>query len=264
MGEPPLALFPSEGLGLCAGTKPRSPAGNFQGASVDRKGPYPEAWPGSGFPRLDAEDGAADKEAMATPSQLNHLVIFARRPAIGVGKRRLAASVGDVEALRFQRSAIDGLLRRLAADPRWRTTVATAPDRPIDWLRGRAAAAAQGRGDLGRRLTRIARRFPTGRLVIIGSDTPTIGRADVAAAFDALRAHDAVVGPARDGGYWLIGLRRSARGPLPFDQVRWSSRHTLADTLARLAGLRTARLRTLEDVDDVASYRRFMARRQRP
>lgn len=201
---------------------------------------------------------------MASPADLNHLVIFARRPAIGVGKRRLAASVGDVEALRFQRSAIDGLLRRLAVDPRWRTTVAISPDRPTDWLRGRAAVAAQGRGDLGRRLTRIARRFSTGRLVIIGSDTPTIRRADVAAAFDALRSHAAVVGPALDGGYWLIGLRRSVRGPLPFDKVRWSSPHTLADTLERLEGLRTARLRTLEDIDDLASYRRFTARPHRP
>lgn len=201
---------------------------------------------------------------MASPASLAHLVIFARRPVLGVGKRRLAASVGDIEALRFQRTAIDGLLRRLAGDPCWTTTVATAPDRPTGWIRGRAAATPQGRGDLGRRLTRVARRFATGRLVIIGSDTPVIRRADIAAAFDALRSHDAVVGPARDGGYWLIGLRRSARGPLPFDRVRWSSPDTLADTLARLDGLRTARLRTLEDVDDAASYRRFTARPQRP
>lgn len=201
---------------------------------------------------------------MASPASYAHLVIFARRPLLGVGKRRLAAAIGDVEAVRFQRTAVDGLLRRLAVDPRWTTTVATSPDRPTDWLRGRAAAAPQGRGDLGQRLTTLARRFPRGRLVIIGSDTPVVGPADVAAAFDALRGHEAVVGPARDGGYWLIGLRRSARGPLPFDDIRWSSAHTLADTLARLEGRRVARLQTLEDVDDVASYRRFTARSQRP
>lgn len=198
---------------------------------------------------------------MASTAPLAHLVIFARRPVLGVGKRRLAAAVGDVEALRFQRLAIDRLLRRLARDPRWTTTVATSPDRPIDWLGGRAAAAPQGRGDLGRRLTALARRFPTGRLVIIGSDTPVVSPGDVAAAFDALRGHDAVVGPARDGGYWLIGLRRSARAPLPFEGIRWSSAHTLADTLARLDGRRVVRLRTLEDVDDLESYRRFTAQR---
>ncbi len=201
---------------------------------------------------------------MASTASFAHLLIFARRPVLGVGKRRLAAAVGDVEAVRFQRLAIDRLLRRLAGDRRWTTTVATSPDRPTDWLRGRAAAMPQGRGDLGRRLSGAARRFPTGRLVIIGSDTPAVGPGDVAAAFDALRGHEAVVGPARDGGYWLIGVRRSAHGPLPFDDIRWSSPDTLADTLARLEGRRTARLRTLEDVDDLASYRRFTARSQRP
>ncbi len=119
-------------------------------------------------------------------------------------------------------------------------------------------------GDLGRKLVRVSRRFPVGRLVIIGSDTPTVKRADIAAAFDALRSHDAVLGPARDGGYWLIGPRRSARGPLPFDGIRWSSPDTLADTLARLQGLRVATLRTQEDIDDEASLKRLRARAQRP
>ena len=201
---------------------------------------------------------------MASRLDLTNLVIFARRPTTGVGKRRLAAAIGDVEALRFQRGAIDGLLRRLTGDPRWRTTVAVSPDRPVGWLRGRAAATPQGAGDLGRRLVRVTRRFPVGRLVIIGSDTPTVKRADIAAAFDALRSHDAVLGPARDGGYWLIGLRRSARGPLPFDGIRWSSPDTLADTLARLQGLRVATLRTQEDIDDEASLKRLRARAQRP
>jgi hypothetical protein len=201
---------------------------------------------------------------MASRLDLTNLLIFARRPTIGVGKRRLAAAIGDVEALRFQRGAIDGLLLSLAGDPRWRTTVAVSPDRPVGWLRGRAAATPQGAGDLGRKLVRVSRRFPVGRLVIIGSDTPTVKRADIAAAFDALRSHDAVLGPARDGGYWLIGLRRSARGPLPFDGIRWSSPDTLADTLARLQGLRVATLRTQEDIDDEASLKRLRARAQRP
>ena len=201
---------------------------------------------------------------MASRLDLTNLLIFARRPTIGVGKRRLAAAIGDVEALRFQRGAIDWLLLSLAGDPRWRTTVAVSPDRPVGWLRGRAAATPQGAGDLGRKLVRVSQRFPVGRLVIIGSDTPTVKRADIAAAFDALRSHDAVLGPARDGGYWLIGLRRSARGPLPFDGIRWSSPDTLADTLARLQGLRVATLRTQEDIDDEASLKRLRARAQRP
>jgi rSAM/selenodomain-associated transferase 1 len=193
---------------------------------------------------------------------LRNLAIMARRPAIGVGKRRLAADVGDVEAWRFQRWSLDGLLRELATDPRWRSWAAVTPDGPRDWLRGRVSGLPQGRGDLGQRLERLAGRFPVGNLVIIGSDTPSVQRRDVAAAFRALQTHDAVIGPAMDGGYWLIGLRRSVRGRLPFDGIRWSSPDTLPDTLVALAGLRVAMLDEREDVDDAASLRRASRRRR--
>ncbi len=195
--------------------------------------------------------------------RFDNLVIFARRPALGVGKRRLAADVGDVEAWRFQRWAVAGLVRRLSGDPRWRVHLAVAPDRPAGWPGAGLSVWPQGRGDLGQRLMRLARRFPAGRLVIIGSDTPDIDRADIAAACEALRGRHAVVGPATDGGYWLIGLRRFPRGPAPFSGVRWSSPETLSDTLEALAGWRTARLRTLSDVDDGAALARWRAG-QRP
>lgn len=190
-------------------------------------------------------------------------MIVARRPAIGVGKRRLAADVGDVEAWRFQRWSLEGLLRELATDPRWRSWAAVTPDGPTAWLRGRVPGLPQGRGDLGRRLERLAGRFPVGHLVIIGSDTPSVRRRDVAAAFRALQTNDAVIGPAMDGGYWLIGLRRSVRGRLPFDGIRWSSSDTLQDTLVALAGLRVAILDRREDVDDAASLRRASQIRRR-
>ncbi|MDP1631142.1 MAG: TIGR04282 family arsenosugar biosynthesis glycosyltransferase [Caulobacter sp.] len=193
---------------------------------------------------------------MSVRSGSRHLVIVARRPAIGVGKRRLAADVGDVEAWRFQRTCLDLLLASLGGRGPWRTWAAVTPDRQTAWLAGRATPLPQGGGDLGQRLERLAARFAAGAVVIIGSDTPTVRPADIAAAFRVLRSHDAVVGPAVDGGYWLIGLRRRAMVRGPFRGVRWSSPETLADTLARLGGLRVASLRTLEDVDDLASLRR--------
>jgi glycosyltransferase A (GT-A) superfamily protein (DUF2064 family) len=80
----------------------------------------------------------------------------------------------------------------------------------------------------------------------------------VAQAFAALGAHDAVFGPAGDGGYWLVGLRRRPRVPDPFRGVRWSTPHALADTLANLRPReRVAMLERLEDIDDAASYRRW-------
>jgi hypothetical protein len=79
----------------------------------------------------------------------------------------------------------------------------------------------------------------------------------IAAAIRALGRADAVFGPAEDGGYWLVGMgpRRPAR---PFAGVRWSSGHTLADTLRNFAGRRVALLRRLRDVDtaeDLAALR---------
>ncbi|MDP3406233.1 MAG: glycosyltransferase [Brevundimonas sp.] len=187
-----------------------------------------------------------------------HLVIFARRPRLGVGKRRLAADVGDVEALRFARGALDQLIRTLAPDPRWHLWLAVAPDRPLDWVPA-GTALPQGPGDLGQRLTRVIRHLPPGPVVVLGSDTPTVTRADVAAAFRALGPHRAVFGPAPDGGYWLIGLRRGPGERLPFAGVRWSTPDTLSDTLARLEGSPVAMLRLQEDVDDGPALKRYRA-----
>jgi rSAM/selenodomain-associated transferase 1 len=185
-----------------------------------------------------------------------HLVIFARRPGLGVGKRRLAADVGDVEALRFARAALDRLIRTLGRDPRWRLWLAVSPDRPRDWVRT-GTALPQGPGDLGQRLTRVIRTLPPGPVVILGSDTPTVTRADVAAAFRALGPNAAVFGPALDGGYWLIGLRRSPGQNLPFDGVRWSTSDALSDTLANLADASVALLRPQEDIDDGPALKRY-------
>lgn len=189
-----------------------------------------------------------------------HLVIFARQPRLGVGKRRLAADVGDVEALRFARHALERLTRVLGRDPRWRLWMAVSPDRPTDWVTT-GMPIPQGQGDLGARLTRVIQTLPPGPVVILGSDTPTVTRRDVADAFAALGSSRAVFGPARDGGYWLIGLRRAPGDPLPFSKVRWSTRDALADTLANLEGFRVRLLRVQEDIDDGAALRRYRSRR---
>ena len=76
------------------------------------------------------------------------------------------------------------------------------------------------------------------------------------AAFRALGDHDAVFGPADDGGYWLVGLRHGARAPATFfHDVRWSTEHALADSMASLPGLSIALTDTLRDVDTVADLR---------
>jgi rSAM/selenodomain-associated transferase 1 len=196
-----------------------------------------------------------------------HLVVMVREPRLGRVKRRLAADIGAVAAWRFYRETAGGLLRRLR-DRRWRCWLAVTPDRrpllPPAWRRG-WTAVAQGPGGLGARMLSPVRRLPPGPVVVIGSDIPGVRPRHIAAAFDALGDHDAVIGPAADGGFWLVGFRRSPRLPRdPFRAARWSTPHALADVMANLDGMRVARLDTLADVDDGAAYRRAAAGGSRP
>lgn len=116
----------------------------------------------------------------------------------------------------------------------------------------------QGKGDLGARMSRVIAAAPTGPVVLIGSDIPAIARSHIADAFRLLGRHDVVFGPAGDGGFWLVGARRRPRLPSLFAEVRWSTRHALADTLASLPrGISVGFVASLEDVDDGAAYRRL-------
>jgi uncharacterized protein len=193
-----------------------------------------------------------------------HVVLFVRLPTLGHGKRRLAKETGDLAAVRFERMMIALLLRRLAADRRWHLRIAVTPDRACrharNWRRG-IAICGQGAGDLGHRMRRALAGAPPGPVVLVGSDIPALAARHLAAAFRLLGAHDLVFGPAADGGFWLVGARRRPCLPL-FEQVRWSTPHALADTLAGL-GRRTAVgfVETLEDVDDADALRRLRPRR---
>jgi hypothetical protein len=192
--------------------------------------------------------------------------MFLRAPRLGQVKRRLARGIGDAAALAFHRNIATRLLRDLARDGRWRVHVALTPDRavvPRAWRVG--DVAWQGGGDLGRRMARGFDRLPPGPAVLVGADIPDLGPRHIAAAFAALGSHDAVFGPAEDGGYWLVGFARRVPSPRGvFARVRWSTEHALADTLASLPRrMRVAAIDRLADVDDEAAYRRWLSRRRR-
>ena len=194
-----------------------------------------------------------------------HLVLFVRAPQLGSGKRRLARAIGDVATVRFERMMIALLLRRLAADRRWRLRIAVTPDKARRqagrWRRG-VEVTSQGGGDLGIRMRRALAARPPGPVVLVGGDIPTLAAGHVAAAFRLLGSHDVVFGPAEDGGFWLVGARRSPRLPPLFGRVRWSGPYALADTLAGLPRrVSVGFADPLEDVDDGEAYRRLMPRR---
>jgi uncharacterized protein len=182
---------------------------------------------------------------------------MAKVPMAGASKRRLAAEIGSTEATRFARSAAAALIGRLGCDRRWQTILAVSPDqfaRSSIWPAA-IKTRAQGVGDLGQRMQRLLEANAPGPLVIIGTDIPAIRTTHIAAAFRLLGSRDAVFGPAIDGGYWLVGLRRRPRLLRPFCQVRWSGPHALQDTLDNLAGHSIGFVATLADVDGVEAYR---------
>lgn len=191
------------------------------------------------------------------------VIIFAKLPAMGLAKTRLARDVGKTFAWRINRRLTERLLRGLA-DLRWRLVLAVAPDNAVGRILPRVwpsnvARIGQGHGGLGERLERVLQ-GACGPVVIIGVDAPDLIKRDIVDAFEALRSSQAVFGPAADGGFWLIGLRREIARRVRLDGVRWSSAHTLSDVRARLP-VKTALLRTLIDLDDGTSYRAWIEAR---
>lgn len=187
------------------------------------------------------------------------LIVFARAPELGRVKTRLASEIGDAEALAAYRELgricwSNALAARAAGG--CRALVAYTPrdgeDAVRAWLTGADAYVAQQDGDLGERMLAALTAERDGgarRVVVIGTDCPTLSAGALADAFAALADADVVIGPATDGGYYLIGMSRAHR--MLFADVPWSSAHTLAVTLgrARAAGLRVAQLHPLSDVD---------------
>jgi rSAM/selenodomain-associated transferase 1 len=183
--------------------------------------------------------------------------LFAKQPIPGAVKTRLAEAIGPVAAAELSEAFLRDLIGRFAtiADRRWLGISPAAPS-AVDWFRALAADRyelwSQPAGDLGARMEAFfTAAFSDGasRVVLIGGDSPTLPREFVDEAFDALGAHDVVLGPARDGGYYLIGVARQLFQL--FAGVRWSTAYALDDTAAnvRSAGLRLATLAEWYDVD---------------
>jgi len=187
------------------------------------------------------------------------LVVMLKEPRAGRVKTRLGREIGMIPAAWWFRHQTRSLLRRLW-DPRWRVTLAVAPDTAIEsrvWP-AHLPRVAQGRGDLGQRMARLMYGLPAGPVCIIGGDIPGVTRAHIARAFAALGRQEAVFGPAPDGGFWLVGLKRVARPPAGlFKNVRWSSADALADSRATLGRARIALIDTLEDVDTAEDLRQL-------
>jgi uncharacterized protein len=164
------------------------------------------------------------------------VIVFMRAPVFGRVKSRLAREVGMVVAWQFYRRASARLLRRLEREPTWTVRVAWADPPPLSLLSRRPHDFWQGRGNIGQRMERCLRMASPGPVVLLGADIPGVRQAHIRGAFGRLGEAPVVLGPARDGGFWLVGARNGQylQRPLFGPNVRWSSGETLNDVTIQL------------------------------
>jgi uncharacterized protein len=186
---------------------------------------------------------------------------MAKTPVLGLVKTRLGREIGAAAATRFYRATASAVLGRLARDPRFEVVLAIAPDCGLATrgLPPGLGRVRQGQGDLGAKMQRLLKHGGPGPVVLIGTDIPGIRGGHLVDAFRRLGRSDVVLGPAEDGGFWMVGVRRGSRTPHLFQGVRWSHAETLADVERNLAGLRVAHGAALSDVDSAADLRRQSA-----
>lgn len=184
------------------------------------------------------------------------VIVFARAPVPGASKTRLVPALGEDGAANLHARMIERTVATLAGGS-YTLQLWCAPD-PAHALFRRLAEQhdlqlhSQCGDDLGARMYHALNNALEDHrhAIIVGTDCPALERSDVEAAADALRdGADAVLGPAADGGYWLLGL--NAVSPALFTDIAWGGDTVHAQTVGRIAALgwRHQALRTLADVD---------------
>lgn len=187
------------------------------------------------------------------------ILLFLKAPREHTVKTRLAKTIGSTDALSAYRKLAEFQLKRLpAAWPiQLHYTPAEAKPEMQEWLGAEHAFIAQPTGDLGERLTfAVKRHFEQSEqpAFLIGTDCPQLDANLFEEAAAQLRQADLVLGPAQDGGYYLMGLR--SPHPELFQNIDWGTETVLEQTQAAAGeqGLNVALLQTLSDVDNEAEW----------
>ena len=197
------------------------------------------------------------------------IAVFAKQPVAGRVKTRMAPLLGDDGALALHRQLVESTLFRardamLGTVTLWIDGDIDHPEVRLCAQRQRVPLAAQRGAHLGERMHHaLAQSLAAGTgALLIGTDCPALSPRHLQQAAAALAAHEAVLIPAHDGGYVLIGLaRHSALSADLFDGIDWGSDRVLAATRARIAARRLAcaELAPLPDLDTPDDYRAALA-----
>lgn len=186
------------------------------------------------------------------------VALFARFPEPGQAKTRLIPALGADGAAALHRRLTEhvvGVLR--ASGLPWELRATGAPAAAFRrWLGSGIQVVDQGDGHLGKRMRRATEPAPA---ILLGADLPGLAVHHLTAAAAALQRHPAAIGPAEDGGYYLLGLATSM--PFLFDAMGWGTDSVFAATMARFAaqGIAPAVLATLADLDRPEDLQRWPA-----
>ncbi len=181
------------------------------------------------------------------------LIIFTRNPELGKGKRRLAADVGDEAALEIYKFLLEhtrSITKDLPVTKQvWYSEQVHQDD---DWDNAVYEKYAQQGEDLGARMHHaISEALKThDTAIVIGSDLYDLSQEDLEFAFAKARKHNAVIGPAEDGGYYLLGFQKNIVEGI-FEDKNWGSDSVLEATLADLQRVDFYQLEERNDVDYV-------------
>jgi uncharacterized protein len=187
------------------------------------------------------------------------VIVMAKAPLPGLAKTRLIPALGADGAAQLAARLLDRMVTQALAAGLGPVDLCVTPDatQPCwsTWAhRDGVALSSQVDGDLGRRMDEAFKRVLRGQpaALLVGTDAPALDATYLREAAAALATHDAVFGPAADGGYVLVGLKQPQ--PMLFGGMRWSHDQVMADTRQRLAaaGLRHAELPPLHDIDEPA------------
>lgn len=190
-----------------------------------------------------------------------HLIMLAKAPILGFVKTRLAREIGDEAALELYRWMLQSLHQSLQ-ESGYSYEIAYTPlegfEATREALGGESALSLQGEGDLGAKMEQALRDALShhSKALLIGSDTPTLTPELFRRVDELLQNHEIVIGPAKDGGYYLIAFTQEGFMPELFHAMPWSTSLVLQETLQRARGKRVALLEEREDIDTLETLAR--------
>ncbi|MBV8774707.1 MAG: TIGR04282 family arsenosugar biosynthesis glycosyltransferase [Deltaproteobacteria bacterium] len=201
-------------------------------------------------------DQALRDSKQRTMRSRSTIIVFTREPLPGLSKTRLATRIGARNAAAlaeaFTRDAL-AKVHELGVS----VVIAGAASGPLhdnDYFlslarRFDATLIDQGQGNLGVRMARVIARFTPGRVVLMGTDTPSLPVSAIRRGLALIRHNLVVLGPSLDGGYYLVGIRGAV--PDMFRGIRWGGPRVLQQTVVRLAkfGIRPALAPAWYDID---------------